>query len=159
MTRLRPAAALIEFVYTSRPVPGLPPATLLRVARQSWRFNLKAGITGILRYDAGHFSQVVEGPSDVVLPLSSRILADQRHGEIAIEAFGPISGRRFADWRVTGFDRLCAAEGATGANPHFVDPVDSIAAVDGAVWSGYAGGNVAVFCARAVAGASAAAPA
>jgi hypothetical protein len=108
MNQLRSSVALVEFAYASRAAPGMPAATMLRIAGQSWRFNRTAGITGLLRFDRGRFRQIIEGPGDVVLPLSSRVLADGRHGDIEIEVFGPIADRRFDAWTIEGFNELAA---------------------------------------------------
>ena len=53
---------------------------MLRLARQSWSFNSKMGLTGTLRLVDGEFSEVIEGPCEVVQPLAARILgaADDR---------------------------------------------------------------------------------
>lgn len=114
LNQFRSTAALVEFAYVSGPAPGLPPSVILRLARQAWSFNRRAGLTGWLRFEAGRFLQVIEGPSDIVLPLSSRILADSRHGEIEITAFNPITRRRYPDWTVSGFDELVAAVSPAG---------------------------------------------
>ena len=107
---------LVEFAFVSKVSPDLPAAALLRVARQSWSFNARMGLTGVLRFVEGRFEQVVEGRCTVVLPLAARILGDPRHGAISITAFRPLSARRFADWTLTGFDfEARTAAAATGA--------------------------------------------
>lgn len=118
MNRSWTVSPLVEFSYVSSPVSGLPAAAMLRLAGQSWSHNQRAGITGRLHFDAGQFRQVLEGPSEVVLPLSSRILADARHGDIEIVAFGPIAARRYDDWSVSGFEGLAAnAAGGIDSGP------------------------------------------
>lgn len=143
MNRSRSDAVLVEFAYVSRAAPGLPLATLLRVARQSQYYNRMAGITGMLRHDAGRFRQVIEGPSALVLPLSSRILADARHGEIAIEAFGPVAERRFRDWRIEGFEGVGAETAATLGGLRFVTPGCAVTEIGFSVWPGTAVGRAA----------------
>lgn len=106
---------LIEFSFRSRLAPQSP-AELVLLARRSWRANLRAGITGAMRLKADRIDQTLEGPRDAVLALAARILTDRRHAEIAVRAFGPIGGRRFADWRVEGFEGL-DADDPPGAAP------------------------------------------
>ena len=96
--------SLVEFSFVSKPCPELPPAVFLRLARQSWSFNTRTGLTGEMRFVEGRFEQVVEGRCSVVLPLAARILADPRHTAISITAFRPLAGRRFAHWTLAGFD-------------------------------------------------------
>jgi hypothetical protein len=96
-------AALVEFCFASRATDNLPASALLRIARQAWQFNSRFGLTGELRLESRRFLQVVEGPCDVILPLASRILTDQRHGGIEVLAFRSIAMRRFAAWTALGF--------------------------------------------------------
>jgi hypothetical protein len=158
MSRSRSAAVLVQFAYVSRPAPGLPLATLLRLARQSWSFNRTVGITGCLRYDAGRFLQVIEGPSEVVLPLSSRILADERHGEIAIEAFGPIAERRFGDWRIEGFEGVAADTAATLDGLRAVTPGCAVTEIGFRVWPAPAMPPAGLIRAAAATGSASAGP-
>ena len=94
----------MEFAYTSRAASGLPAAACLRIARGAWSFNLRMGLTGLLSLCDDRFTQVIEGPSSVLLPLSARILADRRHGSLTITAFGALGRRRHADFALEGFE-------------------------------------------------------
>lgn len=94
-------ARLYEFSFSSRLVEG---DAALQIARQSWRGNLRDGVTGVMRLAGGRLEQTVEGPGDTILALAARILSDPRHGEIAVCAFGPIVARRFDAWRAEGVE-------------------------------------------------------
>jgi hypothetical protein len=107
--------ALVEFSFTSWAMRDLPEAVRLRIARQAWDFNTRAGLTGELRYEGGRFRQVIEGPCETVLPLASRILTDSRHGGIAVRAFRPIATRRFATWNAIGFEHRVFAASCSAA--------------------------------------------
>jgi hypothetical protein len=48
--------------------------------------------------------QVIEGEPASVLAIAARILADPRHADIVVTAFGPVGTRRFDDWRVHGVE-------------------------------------------------------
>jgi hypothetical protein len=123
--------SLVEFSFVSKPCPELPPAVFLRLARQSWSFNTRMGLTGTLRFADGVFAQVLEGRCGIVLPLVARILADPRHAAIRITAFGPLAARRFANWSVTGFDFHDAATAeAEATNLRFL-PIEPQAALAG----------------------------
>jgi hypothetical protein len=104
MTSAFPKAPLVEFSYASRASADLPDAALLRLAQQAWSRNTRLGITGSLTFVDGMFEQVIEGRSDLILPLVSRILTDPRHEAIYIRGFRPIPARRFETWSATGFD-------------------------------------------------------
>jgi hypothetical protein len=95
---------LVELAFVSRVADGLPSSVFLRLARQSWSFNTRMGLTGELVLDGGRFAQVVEGGCAAVQALAARILADRRHEAIEIQAFGRIAARRHAGWTLVGFD-------------------------------------------------------
>ncbi len=112
---------LVEFAFSSRARSDMPPAALLRLSHQARLFNARMAITGTFSIENGVFSQVIEGPGEVVLSLASRILADPRHGEISIRGFHTIPARRFADWSDSGFSTGPeAALFAPGGNLHLL---------------------------------------
>ena len=98
-------APLVEFSSLSQ-LTIEHPALRMRLVGQSWRNNLQAGVTGVLRLREDRLEQVIEGPGDVILRLATGILTDRRHGWIMIRAFGPIAARRHLDWCFEGFDPL-----------------------------------------------------
>lgn len=104
---------LVVFSFESKATAGLPTSVMLRLARQSWSFNLKMGLTGFLRLSNDTFVQQIEGPCDVVQPLAARILADNRHGSIEISAFRRLAARCHASWSTSGFD-FAREPGAAG---------------------------------------------
>ena len=109
---------LVEFAFTSVASPDLPPAALVRLAHQAWSFNTRMGLTGRLERQGDRLSQVVEGPCGMVQALAARILADPRHRDIAVVAFGRLACRRHGAWTSHGFDFVppeLAASGACGA--------------------------------------------
>lgn len=119
-----PKAPLVEFSYASKASEGLPNAALLRLAQQAWSRNTRLGVTGSLTFEDGAFQQVIEGPSDVILPLASRILTDPRHEAILILGFRSIKTRRFESWSTTGFD-MCG-DIPIVERPHEHDPVTPV---------------------------------
>jgi hypothetical protein len=96
---------LVEFAFESEvSAGGLPAAALARLARQSWSFNTRMGLTGRLEFRDGRFFETVEGPCAIVQSLAVRILCDRRHGLIRITAFGPLAARQHHGWELAGFD-------------------------------------------------------
>jgi hypothetical protein len=115
MGKLGATEELIEFSYESTAAPDLPPAVFLRLARQASLRNGRSGLTGELRFDGTRFVQTLEGPCDVVLPLAASILADSRHRDVRVLAFGAAAVRRYQDWSASGFD-LAGTEAAFADN-------------------------------------------
>ena len=60
--------------------------------------NAQVGVTGALMFNAGCFAQVLEGPQSAVEATFERIQQDERHGEVSLLAFGPVSDRAFETW-------------------------------------------------------------
>lgn len=104
MPKVQGPGDLVVFSFVSKVRPDLPTSTLLRLARQSWSYNLKMGLTGELSLRNEIFTEVIEGPCDIIQPLAARILADPRHDSIRIQAFRRLASRRHAGWTTTGFD-------------------------------------------------------
>ncbi len=94
---------LVEFVFESRVSADLSSYDILALARQTWSFNTRMGVSGEMRLVGGRFLQVIEGPCGIVQALAARILADARHGSIRIEALRRLETRRFAGWSSCGF--------------------------------------------------------
>lgn len=109
-------AVLVEFRFESV-LCDIDTGALARMVRQSWRTNLRSGVTGEMRIDGSRVEQVIEGEIDVILPMAARILSDRRHTAIETVALGPIEARRFSDWRVHGMpaEAAGAPDGADGA--------------------------------------------
>ena len=96
---------LVELSFESEVAAGgLPPAALCRLARQSWSFNTRMGLTGGLEHWEGRFRATIEGACAIVQPLAARIFCDRRHGLIRIVAFRPLATRQHQGWLLSGFD-------------------------------------------------------
>lgn len=106
---------LVELSFSSRLESALSSEALLRLARQAWSANRRAGMTGFMRLDGRALDQTIEGPSTRVLALAARILTDRRHSEISINRFCPIGSRRFADWSTDGFAAHAPKPAGAGA--------------------------------------------
>jgi hypothetical protein len=60
--------------------------------------NAPLGITGALMFNAGCFGQVLEGRRELLESTFERIQRDERHSEVSLLAFEPVSERTFGNW-------------------------------------------------------------
>ena len=68
--------------------------------------NQAKEVTGLFLYDGyGTFIQVLEGHSDIILPLYEKISRDTRHSRVNLLGQNQIQERSFPDWRM-GFKNL-----------------------------------------------------
>jgi hypothetical protein len=122
MRGLGSTADLVGLSLESTAAPGLPAAVFQRLATCTLEINPRLGLTGELRLEDGRFALVLEGRGDLLLPLAARILADRRHARIRVTEFGAIAARRFASWRVAGFEPEMAEAPAGTAALRFTAP-------------------------------------
>ena len=96
------AEPLYQLVYYSRnKVSGDElrfDAEVQSILEDSRRNNEAVGISGALLFNAGVFAQVLEGPLAAVEATFERIQQDDRHGEVSLLAFDPITERSFTNW-------------------------------------------------------------
>jgi len=95
---------LIRLVYVSRAAfeptssaQGIHP-TVARILLQSRRNNPQREIGGVLYYGNGYFFQCLEGASDAVNQLVSRLMKDDRHRDFEILKVNPVKQRLFNNW-------------------------------------------------------------
>ncbi|WP_232015531.1 BLUF domain-containing protein [Stenotrophomonas maltophilia] len=69
------------------------------LTRAAARFNLEAGVTGVLLYDGHRFLQYIEGPEDSINVVYGRILGARSHCELLELGRGRVSGRFFPTGR------------------------------------------------------------
>ena len=96
-------------------------ATVDDILAVSQRNNADVGVTGALMFDAGCFGQILEGDRMQLESTLERIQRDERHGDISVLAFEPITARTFAGWSMgfvgarpthaAMFERLTATRG------------------------------------------------
>lgn len=88
---------LSQLIYASRPF-GFDAGMLDNILVAARRHNARNGITGSLVCRRDLFLQLLEGPRLAVTATIGRIIADDRHVEVAILHCGDASERMFADW-------------------------------------------------------------
>ncbi len=87
--------------YSPNRMVGSPDAnakSIQDILAASRRNNPKVGVTGVLMFNAGCFTQVLEGTRDGVEYTFERIQQDRRHGGASVLAYAPTSERRFKRW-------------------------------------------------------------
>ena len=91
-------------------------AEILAVSRRN---NARDGVTGALLYSRGCFAQVLEGRLADIERVFERIGRDERHRDLTVVSFGPVSTCEFGDWSMAydpapqhGSERLAAVTGA-----------------------------------------------
>jgi len=88
---------LLQLIYVSRPF-GFEAETLDDILISARRNNPKHGITGALICRADLFVQMLEGPREAVTRVFGKILADDRHLDLALVWCGDVATRCFGDW-------------------------------------------------------------
>lgn len=68
------------------------------ILRKSQINNQRVGVTGALMFNSGCFAQVLEGSRLAVEDVFERIQQDERHGEVSLLGFDPVSARAFDNW-------------------------------------------------------------
>ena len=93
---------LYRVMYISRATRPLGEDALRALFAGSRARNKARGITGMVLYHAGHFAQVLEGPSGAVGALMAAVQSDPRHDHIVVLSAGPVAERLFdghsMDW-------------------------------------------------------------
>lgn len=85
-------------MYTSQVAPNLGVDQVDDLARDAARFNLQAGVTGVLLFDGVRFLQYIEGPEDGVSVAYARIITATSHFDLREIAQGPVVGRGCPYW-------------------------------------------------------------
>lgn len=89
---------LRAILYLSVADPGLGHKQLSELVKGARSKNAASGITGLLHYESGVFTQWLEGPPSAIDTLWNKLFLDRRHCKITKVFSGSIPARRFADW-------------------------------------------------------------
>ncbi|MDG2331713.1 MAG: BLUF domain-containing protein [Flavobacteriales bacterium] len=85
-------------IYTSQAVKQLNKRNLLDILHESRAYNTIDNITGVLMHRKGYFLQVLEGDTDAITNLLSRLQRDSRHHKIKILLDNYTNSRLFPNW-------------------------------------------------------------
>lgn len=89
---------LRRIIYTSKASEPLSKRGLLDMHHESRVFNSIDNISGVLMQREGTFIQVIEGDSENVDDLFTRIQNDSRHKEIKLIQDSSAASRLFSNW-------------------------------------------------------------
>ena len=90
--------ALRRIVYTSQALEQFNKRSLLDLLHDARAFNKIDNITGVLMHRKGNFLQIIEGESENVANLLTRLLSDPRHNKIKIIVDSSVDRRLFSNW-------------------------------------------------------------
>ncbi len=89
---------LFGLVYVSTATPLADLAQIEQLLDRAQERNARAGLTGVLLYDAGNFMQYVEGPADALARVYSSIRGSRLHSGVIEILREPIRTREFPEW-------------------------------------------------------------
>ena len=89
---------LFQVIYESRAARPFSEAEVEALLASSRTSNTRKGITGILLYRNGTFTQVLEGEESAVRALLEKIQRDPRHQNLSIRLEQFIENRSFPNW-------------------------------------------------------------
>ena len=96
---------LTQLTYISSAVTEDLGDEIDQILESSVRNNKQQEVTGVLLYAQGTFFQVLEGSSENVKDVYTRILKDPRHKTVTKLHEAEIEERRFAEWSM-GWSRI-----------------------------------------------------
>jgi len=88
-------------VYASHVAAELPADRLDALVQDAARFNVIAGVTGLLLFDGERFLQYLEGPDDGLRAAYGRVLIASSHFDIVQLARGLVGSRLAPYWSMT----------------------------------------------------------
>lgn len=91
-------AALRRLIYVSEAATPVTPKMIEVIVDRAVERNSRDGISGALLCSASHFMQWLEGSSEAVEAVWTRIRHDRRHQITRVLFDGTVSTRRFGDW-------------------------------------------------------------
>lgn len=89
---------LKQLIYCSDARKAMDPMALRSILDLARTRNAELGITGMLLYSNAHFIQVLEGESDVLDALYSKIANDSRHDHVRTLMSLSLKARDFPNW-------------------------------------------------------------
>jgi len=89
---------LFQVIYESQASRSFSEAEVEALLASSRTSNTRRGITGILLYRHGTFTQVLEGEESAVRALIEKIQRDPRHKNFSVRLEQAIESRSFPNW-------------------------------------------------------------
>lgn len=100
---------LTHFLYRSNAKPALTDDDIEDIVAVAIARNDMLQLTGCLHVEDGLIFQWLEGPREALDQVIASIRADERHSDIVDLSYGPLTGRRFSDWRMRSSNRYNAS--------------------------------------------------
>ena len=95
---------LSQLVYVSNRKPNCTSEEIENILASCKKNNPPLNITGVLLYSDKKFIQLVEGESDVIMPLYDKIKLDPRHSNTMMISYSPIKQKSFPSWHMATKD-------------------------------------------------------
>lgn len=92
------SAILTRCFYISEIAPGVTDLDVQIILGVAQLNNRRLDVTGMLAQSDGHFAQLLEGRTEVVVGLLERIRLDPRHRDVRVLLTEHVSRRQFASW-------------------------------------------------------------
>ena len=89
---------LFQVIYESQASRAFSETEVEALLASSRASNSRRGITGILLYRHGNFTQVLEGEESAVRALIEKIQRDPRHKNFSVRLEQAIANRSFPNW-------------------------------------------------------------
>lgn len=117
---------LVELSYVSKATQDMGLSSLVHLFDVSHKWNQDHELTGVLFYENGHFSQILEGKRKDVQFLWEKIQQDYRHKILHRIEYDEIDQRLFPNWalRFYGGDQIARDV------PHLVGLLDGLPSHD-----------------------------
>ncbi|MEJ7592158.1 MAG: BLUF domain-containing protein [Planctomycetaceae bacterium] len=109
---------MLQLIYSSAATVTFSASDLRELLAFARNNNRSLDVTGMLLYQDGSFLQVLEGESEAVLSLYTKIEKDKRHSNIKLLLRKDIEEREFSEWSMGFFD---ATRTARNQGEGFVD--------------------------------------
>ncbi len=90
--------ALKQLIYQSRPSAPFSSKDLVSILRHARMINELVKVTGALIFTRRYFVQVLEGGSEAINQIYSRLGRDERHHDLKLISYRSIQERRFPKW-------------------------------------------------------------
>ena len=103
---------MLQVTYISTAVAGLGQSIVDDILAISRRNNHGDGVTGLLLYDGYRFLQALEGETEAVNRIYTRVKADPRHRAMVLLSSREVEERAFGGWSMAA-QRVAVAQGAT----------------------------------------------
>jgi len=87
-----------QTLFTSQALKEFNQSELFDLVQKAQVYNASHGITGMIIYEQGVFTEVLEGEKEELEILMNKILQDKRHHQIRVVRDIPVESRHYQEW-------------------------------------------------------------